>query len=182
MSACATRRSWSASGAPSMRMIVIRGRRLATRSTKSPVAPASSWSTITRASARMPSSSVRTWRGANAFWTSPRSLACWGSSIGRNDCVASRNSCGASSNITPRPEQKVFGSREIARTSAWRTTAQYPPVSPSVGTSGLSGWSCQETGASARSQGPERAHGLERGERLVPARLTSGWTRRRPRG
>ena len=65
-----------------------------------------------------------TWRGVNAEETSPRSFVWRGASIARNESDASRNSGGASANCVPCPEQNVLGSREMLRTSSYRTIAQ----------------------------------------------------------
>ena len=100
------------------------GSRLATSSTKSPPPVGAASSTTCRALARIPSSMRLTWRGVKADETRPRSLVCRGASIARNDCVASSSSGGASPKSTPWPEQNVAGSREIRRTSSWRTIAQ----------------------------------------------------------
>ena len=110
--------SWSSSGTPSIRMIVIIGSRLATASTKSPSNSSPRSSTIVRASARMPSSIRLTARGLNPSATSLRSVAWRGSSIARKDCDASSISTGMSSNITPWPEQNRSGSRDTSRTSS----------------------------------------------------------------
>ncbi len=117
-SAASTTRSRSASATPNISDQVISGRRLAIRSTKSPPPVGAASSTTSRAFAAMPSSMRATWRGENAFWTSPRSLVCRGASIARKDCEASSISSGASANWTPCPEQNRSGSREIERTSS----------------------------------------------------------------
>ena len=117
-------RSWSAADTPIMSERVSTGSRSETRSTRSHSPSGASSETMLRAWTRIRSSIRATCRVVNAEATSRRSLTWRGASRIRNDDADSAISSGMSSNITPRPEQKVCGFLLTATTSSWRTTAQ----------------------------------------------------------